>query len=265
MHLGPTNGSRRDRRHAFTLIELLVVAGILGSLLAVLLPGLARARSQARTSLCASNLRQVVLANGMYADESGGMYCPGAADFLRNLHRWHGTRRTRQGPFDPARGPLAPYLGEDHSIRACSAFVPDRPGFEAGNGGYGYNNAFIGVQTVGDGPGEYAVVSDLAGAYRDRVARPADTLMFADAALASGGLIEYSFAEPRFHPQYGSRADPSIHFRHHRAANVAWCDAHVSPHIRTFSWSSGFYEGDPADYAIGWFGRTDDNGLFDLR
>ncbi len=78
------------------------------------------------------------------------------------------------------------------------------------------------------------------------------------------GLIEYSFAEPRFHPQFGSRADPSIHFRHHKNANVAWCDGHVSPQTRTFTWSSGVYEGDPDRCDIGWFGQADDNSLFDL-
>ena len=78
-------------------------------------------------------------------------------------------------------------------------------------------------------------------------------------------MIEYSFAEPRFHPQYGSRADPSIHFRHHGTANIAWCDGHVSRKTRTFSWSSGFYAGDPERFNIGWFGETDDNSAFDLQ
>ena len=249
---------------AFTLVELLVVLSILMFLLAVLLPGLARTRQQARSAVCRSNIRQIALADDLYAQESGGVYCPGAADFTKNLHRWHGRRDSVNEPFSSADGPLVAYLGLDGAIRACPSFEPEFVGFEAGNGGYGYNNAYIGVQTVGSGADDVIVTSDLAGAYADRVKRPGETVMFTDAAFVAGRLIEYSFAEPRFHPQFSSRADPSIHFRHHKSANVAWCDGHVLPQMRTFTWSSGVYEGDPDRCDIGWFGQADDNSLFDL-
>ncbi len=267
----PKNSTQARRRgpgdragDGFTLIEVLVALSVVALLLGVLLPGLSHARMQAQATVCQSNLRQLTQANRGYADEFA-MFCPGAADFFRNRNRWHGVRATIQRPFNPTEGPLAPYLGPDAKVRACPSFQPDRIGFERGCGGYGYNNAYLGVQTVGDDPGEYAVTTDLAGAYVSRVARPGETVMFTDAALLSRGLIEYSFAEPRMHPMYGSRADPSIHFRHARTANVAWCDGHVSAERRTFTWSSGFYEGDPKGYDIGWFGNTDDNSLFDLR
>jgi prepilin-type N-terminal cleavage/methylation domain-containing protein/prepilin-type processing-associated H-X9-DG protein len=252
-----------DKR-AFTLIEVLVVLSILGFLLAILLPGLARARGQARASVCQSNIRQIALANHLYAQESGGVYCPGAGNFLANRHRWHGQRNSTYEAFDSTQGPLVDYLGPDGAIRACPAFEPHAAGFEAGNGGYGYNNAYIGVQVVAWGSDRAIVTSDLAGAYAARVKRPGETVMFTDAAFAAGGLIEYSFAEPRFHPQFGSRADPSIHFRHDKSAHAVWCDGHVTRETRTFSWKSGFYRGDPERYDIGWFGKADDNSLFDL-
>ncbi len=256
---------RTRSRDGFTLVELLVVLGVMAVLMGALLPGMGRAREQAKAAACRSNLRQVVLANAMYAQDSGGVYAPGAADFIGNLQRWHGTRTKAEEPFDSSRGPFVDYLGPDRAVRACPAFVPDAKGFESGNGGYGYNNAYIGVQTIVDAAGRAQVVSDLAGARVHQVKRPADTLMFTDAAFVDGRLIEYSFAEPRFFPQFGSRADPSIHFRHIRTSNVAWCDGHVTPERRTFTWSSGLYEGDPGRYDIGWFGRSDDNTFFDLQ
>ncbi len=257
---------RDCRAAAFTLIELLVVLAVLTLLVGMLLPGLAKARERARSTACWSNIRQIAFANGLYAQDSGGVYCPGAAVFLRNLDRWHGRRKSTEEAFGSGRGPLSAYLGIDRAIRACPTFEPEKAGFEAGNGGYGYNNAYIGVQIVAADDDRAIVTSDLAGAYAARVKRPGKTVMFTDAAFADGLLIEYSFAEPRFHPQFGSRADPSIHFRHNdKSANVAWCDGHVSSELLTFTWSSGYYQGDPARFNIGWFGVSDDNGVFDLQ
>jgi prepilin-type N-terminal cleavage/methylation domain-containing protein len=62
---------------AFTLIEVLVVVAIIALLVAILLPSLARARDQARTGVCASNLRQLYYGWSMYAQDNDGRY-PGA-------------------------------------------------------------------------------------------------------------------------------------------------------------------------------------------
>lgn len=262
--------SQQRRMGAFTLVELLIVVSIVGLLLSILLPSLAGAREQARTVVCASNIRQLALANTLYVAEQRGKYCPGAAYFIGdethqgNLHRWHGTRDNPAEPFDPSRGPLMPYLGPEGRIRACPSFRHFERGFESGAGGYGYNNAFLGVQLRPVGFGFFLIESDLTGAQAERVRRPAETLMFADAGFVTNRLIEYSFAEPRFHPTMGTRADPSVHFRHRPGANIAWCDGHVDRRQRTFSWSSGIYSGDAARFGIGWFGRRDDNGFFDL-
>jgi prepilin-type N-terminal cleavage/methylation domain-containing protein/prepilin-type processing-associated H-X9-DG protein len=256
---------RRLRDRGFTLLEVLVTIGSIGLLLGLLVPGFARARGQARATVCASNIRQLASANAMYTVDFSGVFAPGAADFLKNRHRWHGVRRKLTEPFEPQGGPLVHYLGEGETVRACPDFVPESPGFERGNGGYGYNNAYVGVQTVTRSKGGVTVVTDRAGAGTHQIRRPAETIMFTDAAFVSGTLIEYSFAEPRFHPQFGTRADPSIHFRHHGAAHAAWCDGHVSAERRTFSATSGLYAGDPARHDIGWFGPSDDNALFDLQ
>jgi prepilin-type processing-associated H-X9-DG protein/prepilin-type N-terminal cleavage/methylation domain-containing protein len=64
------------RLRSFTLIELLVVVAIIAILAATLLPALQRAKESGKSALCISNLRQLHLANLMYADDYNGYVAP---------------------------------------------------------------------------------------------------------------------------------------------------------------------------------------------
>jgi len=272
-------GPKVTRRRGVSMIEILIVSGMIAVLASVLLPSLASARVSAKAMVCKSNLAQVARANLYYADENDSTYCAGA-EAMRptrarrwgiNLTRWYGTRPNRHAPFVPEGGPLTPYLGGDGRIRQCPAFPAEEiaresHGFETAAGGYGYNNAFIGRQVHREASGEYTVLSDAGGARTHSVKKPTSTVMFADTAFAGSALLEYSFVEPRYHPENPRfRADPSIHFRHGGQANIAWVDGHVDAHRMTFTESSGFYAVPAKHYAIGWFGESDDNRLFDLE
>src|SRR5947207_448786 len=68
-----------QKRRGFTLVELLVVIGIIALLISVLLPALSRARGQANTVSCASNLRQLHAAIMIYDVMSKGYCMPSTA------------------------------------------------------------------------------------------------------------------------------------------------------------------------------------------
>lgn len=244
----------------FTLVELLVTLAVISIIAVLLIPVLGAARGGSARAACASNLRQLAMASITYASEHGYFVAAAADGWTRNNARWHGVRRVRTEAFDPATGPLAPFLGINRRVKQCPSFAPEREGFEHGCGGYGYNAAGVGSQAY--------LLGTLAGSTRGMapgaIANAAQTVMFADAAFLQGGsVIEYSFAEPRYHlsdsapPVEAYPAMPSIHFRHDGYANVAWVDGHISAEPLTTRYNKAF-----AAANIGWFGPAD-NSLFD--
>jgi prepilin-type N-terminal cleavage/methylation domain-containing protein len=61
---------KRPTPHGFTLVELLVVIAVITVLIAILLPALGTARAQVQRVQCESNLRQLLLAAGMYENDN---------------------------------------------------------------------------------------------------------------------------------------------------------------------------------------------------
>ena len=96
------------RRSAFTLIELLVVIGIIGLLMALLLPAVQRVREAANAMICASNLRQIALATHNFETTNKKLPC-GMYNSVVNATGYVAT----EGPYVGVLTALLPYIELD--------------------------------------------------------------------------------------------------------------------------------------------------------
>jgi prepilin-type N-terminal cleavage/methylation domain-containing protein len=103
------------RRAGFTLVELLVVIGVIAILITLLLPALRRARTAAERTRCLSNLRSVVQAVHMYANQSGGVFPPSVYPSGRWCYAFD-----LKDSATPARGPMGLGLLIDHGFLKLS-------------------------------------------------------------------------------------------------------------------------------------------------
>jgi prepilin-type N-terminal cleavage/methylation domain-containing protein/prepilin-type processing-associated H-X9-DG protein len=68
----PQRSATISPSRGFTLVELLVVIGVIAILIAMLLPALTKAKKQARSTVCLSNLRQMGTAWNIYLNDYKG-------------------------------------------------------------------------------------------------------------------------------------------------------------------------------------------------
>lgn len=244
----------------WTVTELLVAITIFVTLSVMAFSWMPSAFVSANQAASTNNLRNLAAANLSYAADHG-TYCP--ATEPRNKVRWHGARTSGRDSFDPTGGFLADYLGNSRAVTACPAFkeaIEGTGSFELGSGGYGYNSAYIG----GTPPNPFVP------ARPEQVLRPAETLMFATTALAkANGLQEYPFAEPPrwVDPnwQLQSSLQPSVHFRFHGRALIAWCDGHITAETATSLPKTNYFGGDNKEARVGFPGPREDNGWWNPR
>lgn len=103
-----------SRRHGFTLVELLVVIAVIAVLVAMLLPGLRKAREAARETVCRGQLHQLGVALENYRSENADWFPFGW---------WQGSVTA---PYGHACYPtwdwvLLPYLENNRKVFRCPA------------------------------------------------------------------------------------------------------------------------------------------------
>ena len=217
---------------AFTLVELLVVIAVIAMLSAMLLPVLARGRCSAQRAACESNLRQLGTAAEIYlGDNSGNFFKRCAAPDSAGQQWWFGWLQGTTVPegrraFDLSTGVLFPYL-HSSDVRLCPSPAWDSPQFKLKGTSviFSYGcNAYLFA-----GPGQIPVNAN-------KIPRPADTVLFADAAQVNVFQAPASPAHPMFEEFYyldletnysNFNNQPNGHFRHSQKAGAAFADGHV--------------------------------------
>jgi prepilin-type N-terminal cleavage/methylation domain-containing protein/prepilin-type processing-associated H-X9-DG protein len=231
--------SKTQNCPAFTLIELLVVIAIIAILAAMLLPVLAKGKLSAQRAACESNLRQLGIATELYWDDNAGncFFCGSTSmnnNGMQGALWWFGwlengppTAAEGQRAFDLSFGVLFPYLhGSD--VRLCPSPAWNSPQFKlkGTNVVFSYGcNSYLSPPN----PSSFASIN--------RVSKPADTALFADAAQVNTFQFPASAVNPMFEEWYyldletnyaKPNNQPNGHFRHAQKANVTFADGHVA-------------------------------------
>lgn len=116
MNRGSMGRRIHQPRGGFSLVELLVVIGVIGMLIAILLPALRSARETANRVACATQLRQLGMGFTMYANDHGG--------WLPDWSGWHVYPDGSPGD-SPGLGwveKMAPYLPPTSNVYNCPSF-----------------------------------------------------------------------------------------------------------------------------------------------
>ena len=217
-------------RHGFTLIEILVVLAIIGLLAGLLFPVFSSARENARTTSCASNLKQIGQAVTLYLQDNGQRYPlsmqPPGCTWVDSIYPYIKSTQVFSCPSDQygkyTPGCVPPHHLEGHPVTELYG----------DNGSYDLVAPFISAKTEKDPEGgtytsyKIPVKSFASSRYRF----PSSTILVLDGSDTSYFFHSaYAIVNPGIDP-IGSVEDlkeGGVLPRHKDGVNLLYVDGHV--------------------------------------
>lgn len=227
--------------NAFTLIELLVVVGIIGFLLAIIMPGLGKARGHARMLIEMSAGRNLMLGHALYAHDNGERLIPGYDTSARATGPDGSTLPFPQNARYPWR--LVPYL--DDTLEQTVLVHQRRKEVESPNGvdtysvsvmpSFGINGEFVGG-THGGPYNNWLTGVGVTVTRANDARQPAQLIVFTSARGGVSGtdpVLGYHMVQPAYGADYKESDLPAkfgfVHPRYSGRAVVSFLDTHAEP------------------------------------
>ncbi len=218
-------------------MELLVVISITAFLLSIMVPAMRKARSQAKSVLCASNLKQIGIAFQMYLDDNNRNVFPlvhygsnAAGEFGRFWYfgfepAWTWSEPEGSRVLDRKLAKLYPYIRQYDSVEICPAFPYHRdnykPKYTTKWMTYGINSILSRDLRI---PGAKIIN------FETRIRLTNRAVLFADSAIVNYWQSPASPTNPMFEEWHyiSPEGEASVHFRHSDKANILYCDGHAA-------------------------------------
>jgi len=214
------------KRRGFTLVELLVVIAIIALLMAILMPALNRARELGRRTVCLGNLKQLVFAWVMYADQNSGDIVNGMAGIDRVDNSTSPPTILEKAwvgpiPLDGNGNPTIDKRTQERRIKegALWEYAKNPKVFRCPAGKVNHSVTYQIVDSMnGDKSQNTAVTQQVWASNRGDISKLGEKIVFIDIGGVKDNSYHVSYTENKW-------LDPPP-IRHRDGATVGYADAH---------------------------------------